>query len=161
MYYFAYGSNLDLLQMQLRCPGAQFVSTARLDGYRLCFPRKSFVRDCAIVSIEPSPSEEVWGALYELDGTDIARLDEREGYDKRRDRQLNHFNRITVRVEGADERAVLAEVYVAVPSADPGVPTPQYVGYLIASAAECGLPKSHLEKLAQHMPVAAQEAQAA
>lgn len=161
MYYFAYGSNLDLLQMQLRCPGAQFVSTARLDGYRLCFPRKSFVRDCAIVSIEPSPGEEVWGALYELDGTDIARLDEREGYDKRRDRQLNHFNRITVRVEGADERAVLAEVYVAVPSADPGVPTPQYVGYLIASAAECGLPKSHLEKLAQHMPVAAQEAQAA
>ena len=152
MYYFAYGSNLDLLQMQLRCPGAQFVSIARLDGYRVCFPRKSFVRDCAVISIEPSPREEVWGALYELDGTDIARLDEREGYDKRRDRQLNHSNRITVRIEGADERAVLAEVYVAVPGADPGLPTPQYVGYLIASAAECGLPKSHLEQLAQHMP---------
>jgi gamma-glutamylcyclotransferase (GGCT)/AIG2-like uncharacterized protein YtfP len=161
MYYFAYGSNLDLLQMQLRCPGAQFVSIAKLDDYRICFPRKSFVRDCAVISIEPSVGDEVWGALYELDGTDIARLDEREGYDKRRDRLLNHRNRITVRVEGPDERPVLAEVYMAVPSADPGLPTPQYVGYLIASAAECGLPKSHLEKLAEHMPVPPQEAEAA
>ncbi|MEJ0013154.1 MAG: gamma-glutamylcyclotransferase family protein [Bauldia sp.] len=153
MYYFAYGSNLDLLQMQLRCPDAQFVSTAKLDGYRVCFPRRSVIRDCAVISIEPSMSESVWGALYELDGTDIQRLDEREGYDKRRDRALNQFNRITVRVETADERAVVAEVYVAVPTANPGLPSPQYVGYLVASAAECGLPKSHLVKLAQHMPV--------
>jgi gamma-glutamylcyclotransferase (GGCT)/AIG2-like uncharacterized protein YtfP len=155
MYYFAYGSNLDLLQMQLRCPEAQFVSTAKLDGYRLCFPRKSFIRDCAVISIEPSMSESVWGALYELDGTDIQRLDEREGYDKRRDRGLNQYNRITVRVETADERAVVAEVYVATPTPNPGLPSPQYVGYLVASAAECGLPKSHLVKLAAHMPVPA------
>lgn len=153
MYYFAYGSNLDLLQMQLRCPEAQFVSTAKLDGYRVCFPRKSFVRDCAVISIEPAVGESVWGALYELDGRDIQRLDEREGYDKRRDRNLNHHNRITVRVEGTDERPVVAEVYVAVPTPNPGLPTPQYVGYLVASAAECGLPKEHLIKLAQHMPV--------
>lgn len=153
MYYFAYGSNLDLLQMQLRCPGAQFVSTAKLEGYRLCFPRKSAIRDCAVISIEPSMSESVWGALYEVDGTDIQRLDEREGYDKRRDREKNQRNRITVRVETADERAVVAEVYVAVPTPNPGLPSPQYVGYLVASAAECGLPKSHLVKLAAHMPV--------
>jgi gamma-glutamylcyclotransferase (GGCT)/AIG2-like uncharacterized protein YtfP len=155
MYYFAYGSNLDLLQMQLRCPDAQFVSTAKLDGYRLCFPRKSFIRDCAVISIEPSMSESVWGALYELDGTDIQRLDEREGYDKKRDRALNQYNRITVRVETADERAVVAEVYVATATPSPGLPSPQYVGYLVASAAECGLPKSHLVKLAAHMPVPA------
>ena len=153
MYYFAYGSNLDLLQMGLRCPEAQFVSTAKLDGYRICFPRKSFVRDCAVISVEPATGEQVWGALYELDGTDIARLDEREGYDRRRDRQLNQRNRVTVRVEGSDERVVAAEIYVAVPTANPGLPSPQYVGYLVASAAECGLPKSHLVKLAEHMPV--------
>jgi gamma-glutamylcyclotransferase (GGCT)/AIG2-like uncharacterized protein YtfP len=100
-------------------------------------------------------SESVWGALYELDGTDIQRLDEREGYDKKRDRALNKYNRITVRVETADERAVVAEVYVATPTTNPGLPSPQYVGYLVASAAECGLPKSHLVKLAAHMPVPA------
>ena len=152
MYYFAYGSNLDLLQMQLRCPGAGFVSTAKLDGYRICFPRKSFIRNCAVVSIEPAVGEFVWGALYELDGTDIQHLDEREGFDKRRDRNLNQRNRITVRVEGSDERPVVAEVYVAVPTKEPGLPSPQYVGYLVAAAAEVGLPKSHLVALAAHMP---------
>jgi gamma-glutamylcyclotransferase (GGCT)/AIG2-like uncharacterized protein YtfP len=153
MYYFAYGSNLDLLQMQLRCPDAQFVSIAKLDGYRICFPRKSFVRDCAVISIEPSVSEVVWGALYEIDGTSIGRLDEREGYDRRRDRGLNKYNRMTVRVEIADEHAVAAEVYVATPMPDAGAPSPQYIGYLVACAAECGLPKSHLMKLAAYMPV--------
>ncbi len=155
MYYFAYGSNLDLLQMQLRCPDAQFVSTAKLDGYRLCFPRKSVIRDCAVVSIEPAIGEQVWGALYELDGTDIQRLDEREGFDKRRDRELNQRNRITVRVEGSDERPVVAEAYVAVPTPGPGLPSAQYVGYLVGCAAEIGLPKSHLAKLASFMPVMA------
>src|SRR5260221_4947716 len=154
MYYFAYGSNLDLLQMQLRCPEAQFVSTAKLDGYRICFPRRSYIRDCAVISIEPAIGEAVWGALYELDGTDIQRLDEREGFDRKRDRSLNQRNRITVRVESADERAVVAEVYVAVPTENPGVPSTHYVGYLVAAAAECGLPKQHLVKLAAHMPVA-------
>jgi gamma-glutamylcyclotransferase (GGCT)/AIG2-like uncharacterized protein YtfP len=153
MYYFAYGSNLDLLQMQLRCPEAQFVSTAKLDGYRMCFPRKSHIRDCAVISIEPSVGDCVWGVLYELDGTDIQRLDEREGFDRKRDRNLNQNNRITVRVEGSDQRAVVAETYMAVPSQDPGLPSPQYVGYLVAAAAECGLPKSHLVALAAHMPV--------
>jgi gamma-glutamylcyclotransferase (GGCT)/AIG2-like uncharacterized protein YtfP len=154
MYYFAYGSDLDLLQMQLRCPEAQFVSTAKVDGYRVCFPRRSYIRDCAIISIEPAIGESVWGALYELDGTDIQRLDEREGFDKKRDRGLNQRNRITVRVEGSDDRPVVAEVYVAVPTVSPGLPSPQYIGYLVAAAAECGLPKSHLVKLAAHMPVA-------
>jgi hypothetical protein len=58
-----------------------------------------------------------------------------------------------VRVETSDDRAVVAEVYIAVPTANPGLPTPQYVGYLVAAAAECGLPKAHLVALAAHMPV--------
>jgi len=153
MFYFAYGSNLDLSQMQLRCPDAQFVSTARLDGYKICFPRKSFVRDCAVISIEPEAGEQVWGALYELDPAELKRLDEREGYDPKRDAAQNQRNRVTVRVEASDERTIVAEAYVAVATENPGLPSPHYIGYLVASAAECGLPKSHLVKLAQHMPV--------
>lgn len=158
MYYFAYGSNLDPMQMRLRCPEAEFVSAAKLDGYRICFPRKSFVRDCAVISIEPASGAVVWGALYELDGVDIARLDDREGYDRRRERGLNQHNRVTVRVETSDDRAVVAETYIAVPMDNPGLPSAQYVGYLVAAAAECGLPKAHLLALAAHMPVTHAEA---
>ena len=154
MYYFAYGSNLDPLQMRLRCPNAEFVSTARLDGFHVCFPRRSYVRDCAVISIEPAPGESVWGALYELGPDDVERLDEREGYDKKREHAANQHNRMTVRVEGPDERPVTAEVYVAMPTENPGLPTPHYIGYLVAAAAECGLPKSHLVAIAAHMPMA-------
>lgn len=153
MYYFAYGSNLDLLQMQLRCPDARFVGTARLDGYRICFPRKSFVRDCAVISVEPSDNESVWGALYEIDRTTVGRLDEREGFSPEREAAKNAQNRVTVRVECSDGRIVLTETYVATPTENPGLPSPHYIGYLVAAAAECGLPKSHLMKLAAHMPV--------
>jgi gamma-glutamylcyclotransferase (GGCT)/AIG2-like uncharacterized protein YtfP len=153
MFYFAYGSNLDLMQMQLKCPDAQFVSTARLDGYKVCFPRRSFVRDCATISIEPDAAESVWGALYEIDDPDLKRLDEREGFRPKRERDKNPRYRVTVRVETSDERTVNAETYIAVPSENPGLPSPHYIGYLVASAAECGLPKSHLVKLAAHMPM--------
>lgn len=158
MYYFAYGSNMDPLQMRLRCPEAEFVSVAKLDGYRVCFPRRSFIRDCAVISIEPAAEEAVWGVLYELDGVDIARLDDREGYNRQREHDENQRNRMTVRVESAEGRALVAEVYVAVPTPNPGTPTAEYVGYLAAAAAECGLPKSHLQALSAHMPVARAEA---
>ena len=51
-----------------------------------------------------------------------------------------------MRVEGSDERPVVAEVYVAVPTPSPGLPSAQYVGYLVAAAAEVGLPKTHLDQ---------------
>ncbi len=152
MFHFAYGSNLDLLQMQLRCPNARFVSAARLDSYDICFPRRSNIRNSATISIEESVGESVWGALYELAEADIRRLDDREGYNPvRSDRMMNRHNRRTLTVECLDGRRVQAEVYVAVPMERPGLPSAQYIGYLVSSAAECGLPKSHLVKLAQYI----------
>lgn len=158
MYYFAYGSNLDLFQMRLRCPNARFLTTARVPGFRVCFPRKSRVRDCASISVEPADGEEVWGVLFEVGPDDLERLDEREGFLKRRDPGQNHHNRITIKVETAEGKAAVAETYVAVATEAPGTPTSHYVAFLVACAAECGLPKSHLVALAAHMPVSQAEA---
>ena len=36
-YYLAYGSNLNIPQMQYRCPEARIVGTAVIEGYRLLF----------------------------------------------------------------------------------------------------------------------------
>ena len=35
--YFAYGSNINLEQMACRCPAAEVVGSAVLDGYELLF----------------------------------------------------------------------------------------------------------------------------
>ena len=88
----------------------------------------------------------------------MERLDEREGFSKARDPSKNKHNRITVKVETAEGKAAVAEVYVAVPSENPGQPSSHYVAFLVACAAECGLPKSHLVALATHMPVGQAEA---
>lgn len=37
IYYFAYGSNMNLDQMEYRCPDAEVVENVRLEGYRLAF----------------------------------------------------------------------------------------------------------------------------
>ncbi|MCB1485850.1 MAG: gamma-glutamylcyclotransferase [Bauldia sp.] len=52
MIYFAYGSNLDPVQWAARCPGSPLIGVGRLEGYRLHFPRRSPVRQCAVASIE-------------------------------------------------------------------------------------------------------------
>lgn len=49
MLIFAYGSSLDFNQMRVRCPPAQFVSKAKLEGHRLLLSanqHKSRLRRC-------------------------------------------------------------------------------------------------------------------
>ena len=36
-YYIAYGSNLNIPQMRMRCPGARIIGTSVVEGYRLLF----------------------------------------------------------------------------------------------------------------------------
>ena len=70
--YFAYGSNLDLQQMQMRCPDAVPFSHAVLHGYKLVERR--------FADIEESPEDCVNGALYKISKNDLYALDCYEGY---------------------------------------------------------------------------------
>ena len=154
MFYFAYGSNLDLLQMQLRCPER----AVRQHGQARRLPD---LLSAQVVRARLRHHQHRAGDERDASGArstswtarDLARLDEREGYDKRRDRgqeplQSHHG-------PGRDRRRASGRGGSLCRGADrdPGLPSPHYIGYLVAAAAECGLPKSHLVKLAQHMPV--------
>ena len=70
MLYFAYGSNLNRRAMAQRCPRAEAVSAARLDGYRLVFRR--------FADIVSDPTSTVWGALYDLTPACLHALDKYE-----------------------------------------------------------------------------------
>jgi len=146
MLYFAYGSNLDPVQFRLRCPESRYVCNARLDGYRLCFPAWSKIRDSAVISIEEA-TDAVWGVLYKLTISDLARLDIREGFDPRRDRMKNIRNRGAVTLARSDGYVSSAETYVATPSRDPGRPSSQYLDYLVRLAVACELPDDYVDKL--------------
>src|SRR5690606_7530841 len=76
--YFAYGSNLDHDRLHENCPTARLVSIARLQGYRLAFTRYSRATrwgGSGVADILASPSDEVWGAIWEIAAEHSAALD--------------------------------------------------------------------------------------
>ena len=58
--YFAYGSNINLDQMQYRCPDATVYGQAVLDNYDLRF------RGSGVATVEPKEGACVYGLLWEL-----------------------------------------------------------------------------------------------
>ena len=75
MLYFAYGSNLNLLQMKSRCKNSCFIKPISLKGYSLTFRSKYGAAD-----IERKKKSKVLGALYEISGSDEKQLDIYEDY---------------------------------------------------------------------------------
>ena len=76
-YYIAYGSNLNIRQMRMRCPHARVIGTAVIKDYGLLFKGS---RTGAYLTIEPKEGSEVPVAVWEVTESDEAALDRYEGY---------------------------------------------------------------------------------
>lgn len=76
-YYLAYGSNLNLQQMALRCPMAKPVGTAVIRDYELLFKGS---KTGAYLTIEPKSGAEVPVAVWAVELADEKRLDVYEGF---------------------------------------------------------------------------------
>lgn len=61
--YIAYGSNMNLEQMEQRCPGARVTGKGWLRDHRLFFAGRP---DAAVASIEPAPGHAVPVVLWEI-----------------------------------------------------------------------------------------------
>ncbi len=70
MLYFAYGSNLNHLQMKRRCKDSVFLKKYELKGYRLNFRSQYRAAD-----IEEKKNSSVLGALFEISKSDEKKLD--------------------------------------------------------------------------------------
>ena len=75
--YIAYGSNMNLEQMQQRCPTARVVASMYLEDYRLRFMGRDFH---AVATIEPSADDLVPVTIWEIYPDDERNLDIYEGY---------------------------------------------------------------------------------
>ena len=76
-YYLAYGSNLNMAQMQWRCPGAVPLGTAEISGYRLLFKGS---RTGSYLTLEKADGFSVPVGVWAVTEADEARLDRYEGY---------------------------------------------------------------------------------
>ena len=75
MLYFAYGSNLNHVQMERRCKDSIFLKKANLKNFKLTFRRKYRAAD-----IETKKNSTVPGALFEISKSDEKKLDIYEDY---------------------------------------------------------------------------------
>ncbi len=76
-YYIAYGSNLNIAQMRIRCPKARVIGTAVVPDYELLFKGS---KTGSYLTIEPKKGSSVPVAVWETTESDEAALDRYEGF---------------------------------------------------------------------------------
>jgi hypothetical protein len=128
IYYFAYGSNLNLSEMHVRCPGAKPLTPATLAGWRLTFRGGG--------DIEPAHDAVVPGALWRLSHVDRRSLDRYEGAPHLYERRLLEVDTESVPLE--------AIAYVMTSDDYLGLPSPWYFERIVEGYADWGLPRGVL-----------------
>lgn len=146
--YFAYGSNLNPVQMAQRCPGHRVVGRASLADHALRF--RGYGRDWAgaVGTVEPEEGGTVWGAVFEITPEHYATLDGYEGYDGP-DEASNLYDRVHVEVRLESGEVVPCLTYVIRPLPE-GLPSAAYRDAIVAGLRHHGLPAAYADALAAH-----------
>lgn len=121
-YYLAYGSNLNIGQMQYRCPTAKPVGFAAINDYELLFKGS---QTGSYLTIEKCKGSIVPVGVWEVDVDDEKALDRYEGY------PLFYYKKnINIYFEEFDTgkiRKVWAFVYIMHEERCIGIPTKTYL----------------------------------
>ncbi|MFA9479235.1 gamma-glutamylcyclotransferase family protein [Phycisphaerales bacterium AB-hyl4] len=142
MHYFAYGSNLDPVQMRRRCPGSSPLGRATLRQHRLVFPRTCESWAGGVAGIEPHETSNVEGVIYHLTAADLAALDEYEGLAE------GDYVRRKVVVHQPAELSIEVWTYFANPApAGPQRPSRHYLDAIVRGAEHYRLPESYIARL--------------
>lgn len=137
--YIAYGSNMNLEQMERRCPGARVTGKGWLKDHRLFFAGRS---EAAVASIEPAEGHAVPVVLWEITPEDEQALDGYEGYPWFYGKQD-----LTVEVNG---KSVSAMVYVMGPGFAYGAPSKSYLGCIREGYASAGFDTAVLDEAVEY-----------
>ena len=138
-YYIAYGSNLNVAQMRIRCPGAKILGTAELNGWELLFKGS---KTGSYLTIERSEFGKVPVAVWSVRDTDEAALDRYEGYPAfyyKKAMKLRCKSRRT-----GIYRTVSAFVYIMHEKHPVGIPSPHYVQVCLEGYRDFGFDENVL-----------------
>ena len=121
-YYIAYGSNLNVQQMRMRCPYATIRGTAELEGWELLF-RGS--KTGSYLTIEEKEGSSVPVVIWEVTESDEAALDRYEGFPA-----FYYKKEIRLRYKGirtGKQRTVTAFAYIMHKDRPIGIPSSYYM----------------------------------
>ena len=130
--YFAYGSNLNLEQMERRCPAAKPIGPAMLHGYELRF--RGNYGGSGVATIAPKQGSHVAGLLWELTPACEQALDRYEGCPHLYEKQT-----VTAWDRGSQPRTGMAYV-MRERLLEPAAPSAAYYNSILEGYRENGLP---------------------
>ncbi len=146
--YAAYGSNLNMAQMEYRCPDATVYSTAELKDHELLFRGSPH---SAVATIEPKEGSSVPILLWEISAKDERNLNRYEGWPTLYGKEQKDFQ-----LESGE--TVSAMVYVMTPGHEMGSPSGYYYATIEEGYQDCGFDTAILEQAREHSEeLAAQE----
>ena len=146
-FYFAYGSNMNWQQMQSRCPSARFVAAALLPDHQLAFTRYSSKRQCGVADAVPAKNRNVWGAVYEINASDLSALDRSEGFVQGRINNSYVRRECTVLQKGQSDRPFDVFIYFANPQPNPPLPNVAYKDLILSGARHWRLSDDYIREL--------------
>ena len=126
--YIAYGSNLNLEQMSMRCPTAKVVGTTLLKDYQLTFRN--------VATIEPKVGSVVPVAVWEIDEISERALDRYEGYPR-----LYRKEYLDIELNGKKEKALVYIMNIG----EPAYPGRGYYDVILQGYYDVGLDTAYLE----------------
>ena len=120
-YYIAYGSNLNVPQMRMRCPHATILGTANLKNWELLFKGS---KTGSYLTIEECEGGTVPVVIWEVTATDEDALDRYEGFPNfyyKRDIRLQYKG-----IRTGKRRTVTAFAYIMHEDRPIGIPSNLY-----------------------------------
>ncbi len=138
-YYIAYGSNLNISQMRMRCPGARIIGTSVIDDYQLLFKGS---KTGSYLTIEPKDGAEVPVVIWEVTESDEKALDRYEGYPS-----FYYKKEMTLDIKGIRTKKVRrreAFVYIMHEERELGIPSRYYVNTCLDGYRAFGFDEKYL-----------------
>lgn len=134
--YIAYGSNLNVKQMAMRCPTATIQGKGRLKDWTLIF---CSMRGPAYATIKKETGSSVPVVIWEIDRRAESALDRYEGYPS-----FYYKEDIEVVMDTGDK--IKGMVYIMNQRAVPGTPSKFYIKTIIEGYLNNGLDLNYLKR---------------
>jgi len=143
LYYLAYGSNMSPRRLQARVPSAAPLTMVRLEGYKLCFHKRSRVDGSAKCDAwySGNPEHAVYGLLYRMASQERTLLDRCEGLGRGYE-----IKSISLLIQ--ENTPVEAFFYYATDIQQDLLPYDWYKQHVLRGAHYAGLPEEYLAAIA-------------
>lgn len=126
--YVAYGSNLNVNQMNYRCPNSKIKYTGILENWRLAFKGGNN----SYLTIEECEGKTCPVVVWEISDEDEISLDLYEGYP-------SFYYKRDINVKLEDETIIEGMVYIMDSKYDFGTPSSSYYNTVICGYFDCGI----------------------